>query len=483
MKKNFILVVFCLIISAMAFTQVPQKMSYQAVVRGSDNNLVVNQQVSMRVSILQGNVSGTVVYTETHSATTNANGLVSIEIGNGTGSDDFSAINWANGPYFVKTETDVNGGNDYDIIGVSQLLAVPYAMYAHTAGNVPDVSGFITSADIPAQVNADWNATSGVSQILNKPDFDVLVARVDSIAEAVGATGVTIPSSYIVTFDANGGNGEMMPQHFTPGVSQALFDFEYSNASAYFVGWNTSADGSGATYRNGQEISIWQNITLYAQWTANFTDSRDGNVYNAVSIGGMTWMAENLRYVGSIALGSTTSTTTKYRYYPNGVESNVPTYGYLYNWPAAMNGASSSSANPSGVQGICPNGWHLPSDAEWTQLTDYLSSHSEYQCDAAALKIGKSLASTNGWSSSTTACAVGNMPADNNNTGFGALPAGCYNASGATFENFGLDAPYWSATEYDSGSVFDRSIYYNNAYVNKTNYGKARAMGVRCVRD
>ncbi|MBO7570631.1 MAG: hypothetical protein J6T48_00610 [Bacteroidales bacterium] len=143
MKKNILMAVFCLIISAISFAQAPQAMSYQAVVRGSDNNLVVNQNVAMRISILQGSAEGTAVYTETHSATTNANGLVSIEIGNGTGNGDFSSINWANGPYFVKTETDVNGGTNYGITSVCQLLSVPYAMYAQTAGNVPDVIGYI----------------------------------------------------------------------------------------------------------------------------------------------------------------------------------------------------------------------------------------------------------------------------------------------------------------------------------------------------
>ena len=159
MKKNILLAVFCLVLSAMSFAQVPQMMSYQAVVRGSDNNLVVNQQISMRVSILQGSADGETVYTETHSATSNANGLVSIEIGNGTSNDDFSAINWANGPYFVKTETDVNGGENYEIVGVSQLLSVPYAMYAQSAGNMPDVSGFLSEetqnlADVVALGNS-----------------------------------------------------------------------------------------------------------------------------------------------------------------------------------------------------------------------------------------------------------------------------------------------------------------------------------------
>ena len=164
MKKNILLAVFCLIISAISFAQVPQKMSYQAVVRGSDNNLVTNQQVAMRVSILQGSADGTAVYTETHSAQTNANGLVSIEIGDGTSNDDFTAINWANGPFFVKTETDVNGGDDYDIIGVSQLLSVPYAMYAQTAGNMPDVSGFLTEETDPTV--SDW------AKAETKPQYD-----------------------------------------------------------------------------------------------------------------------------------------------------------------------------------------------------------------------------------------------------------------------------------------------------------------------
>ena len=183
MKKNLILAVFCLIISAMTFAQVPQKMSYQAVVRGSDNNLVTNSEISIRISILQGSADGEAVYTETHSATTNANGLVSIEIGDGTSSDDFSAINWANGPFFVKTETDVNGGNNYDIIGVSQLLSVPYAMYAQTAGNVPDVSGFLTEESdptVPSWAKAETKPVYDYSEINNTPEIPTVPTNVSA---------------------------------------------------------------------------------------------------------------------------------------------------------------------------------------------------------------------------------------------------------------------------------------------------------------
>ena len=94
-----------LLMTVSVWAQAPEKMSYQAVVRNSSNVLVSSTTVGMQISILQGSTSGTVVYTETHAPTTNANGLVSLEIGTGTTSDDFSTIDWANGPFFIQTET------------------------------------------------------------------------------------------------------------------------------------------------------------------------------------------------------------------------------------------------------------------------------------------------------------------------------------------------------------------------------------------
>src|ERR1035437_4068441 len=116
---------------AHAFAQAPQKMSYQAVIRNSSNALITSSTVGMKISILQGSVTGTAVYVETQSPSTNANGLVSLEIGGGTVvSGIFAAIDWANGLYFIKTETDPTGGTNYTIIGTSQLLSVPYALFS-----------------------------------------------------------------------------------------------------------------------------------------------------------------------------------------------------------------------------------------------------------------------------------------------------------------------------------------------------------------
>jgi hypothetical protein len=130
MKKIFtICAAFC--ITASIFAQAPEKMSYQAVIRDGSNALVASSSVGMQISILQGSLSGTAVYVETQTPTSNTNGLVSLEIGNGTTiSGNFTTIDWANGPYFIKTETDPTGGTNYTITGTSQLLSVPYALHA-----------------------------------------------------------------------------------------------------------------------------------------------------------------------------------------------------------------------------------------------------------------------------------------------------------------------------------------------------------------
>ena len=251
MKRSITLIIITVLCAVSLFAQAPEKFSYQAVVRNASNQLVTNAPVGVRVSILQGSANGSAVYVETQTATTNANGLITLQIGGGNVQQGvFVDIDWANGPFFLKTETDPNGGSDYTVTSTQQLLSVPYALYAREAGNsfsgdyndltntptiptvpayvsafsndagyltnytetdpvfnawdkdyddltnkptlfsgdyndltnqptIPTVpadisvfnndAGYITSADIPSQVNADWEATAGVAQILHKP--------------------------------------------------------------------------------------------------------------------------------------------------------------------------------------------------------------------------------------------------------------------------------------------------------------------------
>lgn len=133
MKKLIITLTTSILFLTIA-AQIPEKMTYQAVIRNSSDNLVVNTLVGMKISLLQGSSSGTPVYIETQAPTSNQNGLVSIEVGAGTVIfGDFSTIDWSTGSYFIKTETDLTGGVSYSITGVSQLLSVPFALHAKTA--------------------------------------------------------------------------------------------------------------------------------------------------------------------------------------------------------------------------------------------------------------------------------------------------------------------------------------------------------------
>ncbi|MDB4606060.1 hypothetical protein OAG83_01860 [Cyclobacteriaceae bacterium] len=145
-------------------------MSYQAVIRGTDNILYTNQDVGMQIGILQGSASGDLLYLENHTPTTNKNGLISIEIGAGSSvSGSFADIDWSKGPYFILTMTDPTGGTNYSITGTSQLLSVPYALHAQTAENI---TGEITvtetdplfissiASTITATDTAKWNQSN-----------------------------------------------------------------------------------------------------------------------------------------------------------------------------------------------------------------------------------------------------------------------------------------------------------------------------------
>ena len=186
--KRIITLFAVILMTASVFAQAPNKMSYQAVIRNSSNALVTNSAVGMRISILQTSATGTAVYVETQYTTTNANGLASLEIGAGiVVSGIFSTIDWANGPYFIKTETDPAGGSNYTITGTSQLLSVPYAMYAAASGsNIPGPAG----PQGPAGATGPQGAIG-----LTGP------------AGPQGATGLTGPQGPAGTNGTNGNNG------------------------------------------------------------------------------------------------------------------------------------------------------------------------------------------------------------------------------------------------------------------------------------
>ena len=210
MKKVFSILA-AVLLTASVFAQSPEKMSYQAVIRNNNNNLVVNSNVGMQISILQYSTSGTPVYIERQFPTTNANGLVSIQIGAGTVvAGNFASIVWGNGPYFVKTETDLNGGANYTITGISQLLSVPYALHAKTAESV---SGTITETD---PVFTAWD--KDYADLINTP-----AAADGSETKVTAGTNVTVTGSgttaspYVVNATAGSGSTTYSVGDFAQG--------------------------------------------------------------------------------------------------------------------------------------------------------------------------------------------------------------------------------------------------------------------------
>ena len=216
-------------------------------------------------------------------------------------------------------------------------------------------------------------------------------------------------------------------------------------------------------------------ITEVDTATYVLTDSRDGNIYKVLKIGEQVWMAENLKYLPRVT-GPGKGSRTKPYYYVNGYDgTNVSdakatakydTYGVLYNWLAAMNEGESSTAKPSGVQGVCPCGWHLPSDAEWEQLIDYLGT------GVAGGKLKEK--GTTHWNSPNTGAT--------NETGFTALP-GNYRKDDGTFASVGEDSDFWSATEDNSKYAWFLNIHFNESDVGRNTFKKEVGFSVRCVKD
>ena len=156
MKKLILSLVAIATISLSSFGQAPEGFKYQAVVRDAGNLILNNQAVGMRLTIQQGSIGGVTAYSETFSVTSNAYGLVNLEIGTGTTSYDFTTIDWANGPYFIETAADVTGGTSYVVMGTSRLMSVPYALHANTAENV--TNDLVDDAD--ADPNNELQAVS-----------------------------------------------------------------------------------------------------------------------------------------------------------------------------------------------------------------------------------------------------------------------------------------------------------------------------------
>lgn len=298
------------------YAQTPEKMSYQAVIRNSSNQLVTNHAVGMQISILQGSVSGAAVYIETQTPTSNANGLVSIEIGNGSVvSGDFASIDWANGPYFIQTETDPTGGSTYSITGVSQLLSVPYALHAKYAealtDTIPETDPVFNASTAAGITNADTSFWNQKLDTETDPVFGASIAsgitgadttywnnKLDSESDPDFAASV---ASGITGTDTTNWNNKLETESdpvFGASVSFGItaVDTAYWNDKSEFDG-NYSSLTNAPDIANSTDAKDIHLNTSDANSSLAVTNSTDNVVFKVDGSGKMTGDGSGLSYV------------------------------------------------------------------------------------------------------------------------------------------------------------------------------------------
>ncbi|MBQ7489975.1 MAG: fibrobacter succinogenes major paralogous domain-containing protein [Bacteroidales bacterium] len=297
---------------------------------------------------------------------------------------------------------------------------------------------------------------------------------------------LTANGSYYDSLHTTAGCDSIIRLNLT--VAPTFFNVEYDTITAgSSLLWHGMTLTTGGAYYDSLKSTAGCDSIIQLQLTVtpscNLVTDIDGNTYNVVKIGTQCWMKENLRttrYADGtyIPTGSTTSLSVAYKYAPDNDVATVNTYGYLYNWRAVMGKSPSSNSDPSGVQGVCPNGWHIPSSAEWTLLENYVNSQTAYQCNLISNNIAKSLASTVSWHSSSNTCAIGNTPSNNNGTGFSALPANYYSGSS---QNLDYYAYFWTSTE-NGAKAYYRQLDYSKSTVTNSSNDKYFGQSVRCVK-
>lgn len=388
MKKLFTFMV-AVFLTATLWAQSPEKMSYQAVIRNSSEALVTNTTVGMQISILQGSASGTAVYVETQSPTTNANGLISIKIGDGTvQSGDFTNIEWANGPYFIKTETDPAGGTDYTITGTSQLLSVPYALHAKTAESV---TGTIIETDPAFVVSQAKNITAtditnlGKLSGTNTGDQDIsgIAANATAIstiqAEQVTQNTAIALNTAKVGISTTQADAIVAHTAKLAGIAegaevnvQADWNQATTTADDYIKNKPsipTAADGSETKVTAGTNISITGSGTETSPYTISTTPLTIGQAYQ----GGIIFWLDGTGQHGLIA--ATTDQSTGIQWYngtytvTNAVRDGIG--AGMYNTERII--ANQSTGSYAGQ--LCANyqgggygDWYLPSKYELNLL-------------------------------------------------------------------------------------------------------------------
>jgi uncharacterized protein (TIGR02145 family) len=525
MKRLNLFIVFCFIISTYSQSQIPpQAFNYSAVARNAAGVPIATSTIGIQVSILKTSTLGPVQYSENHFVNTDAYGLFNLIIGAGAvQSGSISTINWSADNYYLKVGMDVTGGTNFLTMGTTQLLSVPYALHAATAdsiiggslgfsGNYNDltnqptnVSAFTNDAGYVTTLNDD-DPTNEIQQLSVSATGDTLYLQNGGFIIIPGISSANLPAQFAIvstvnassisgstaisggSISSNGGSsisskGVVWSTNSGPSISNNLgITNEGSGISSYTsyisgllpnTGYYLRAYATNAVGTSyGNEIYFITNNVVGSIFTnpglgVNF----DGYQYPSVVLGnGQEWITENLRtskYANGDSIPNVSDnvewsnlTSGAWSYYNNNSQYES-SYGKLYNWYAVADSRN-----------VCPNGWHVPSNMEWTILTDYLGGESV--AGGKLKEIG-----TIHWATPNFA---------GNESGLTLLPSGSRNLYGY-FEyidnNFiGSSGLFWSSTEHtDQYGAWRRHVSNAEIHISPDVNFKTTGFSLRCVKN
>jgi hypothetical protein len=491
MKKILLSIVAIATFSLSALAQAPEGFKYQAVVRDAGNAILTNQAVGMRMTIQQGVIGGTTVYTETFAPTTNAYGLVNLDIGNGTVvSGTFASLDWANGPYYIETAVDITGGTNYLVMGTSQLLSVPYALYAKTSGNGQGPAG---PQGIQGLTGTDGiNGTNGIDGVdgVTGPQGAIGLTGSTGLTGSqgpiglTGATGATGPQGIQGLPGTNGAVGAMGATGLTGatgatgsqgpiGLTGAAGTFPSGSVAGEMNYWNGSTWVTVPNGTTGQNLTFcygvptWGPCPVFPAGTVNCSANATLIVSVTNPSTGKIWMDRNL--------GATQVATSSI---------DAASYGDLYQWGRRADGHQcrtspttvtlSSVDQPTNGNFIlapsAPNDWRSPQNVNLWQGVNGVNNPcpSSYRLPTETELNAERLS----WSANTIAGAFASplkLP----------LGGGRVGGSGALF-GAGTDGLYWSSTVSGTESRF---LIFNSGFVGMGLYRRANVSSVRCIKD
>lgn len=473
--KTFVIVLALQFIALFAISQTA-KFNYQAVVRDNLGNPLVNTMVDIDVRILQGAVDGTEVFAENHQAETNAFGLVTLQVGS---IEDLSVVDWSADTYFFEVTVDD------ELMGTSQLLSVPMAVSATYAENYDESDPLYSMAPASTIANADilnwnqahnWGNHSGLYLPIDYSETD----PVYTLAPASTITNDDI-SDWSTAYSWGDHAGLYLPSDYTPDYSNLvnLTDDQDVAGTKNFTGTVTVPNPVNEYDAVPKEYvdALLSRIEDLEVETGMKVRDASGNLYNIITIGSQVWMQENLRttrYRNNVDIqyitdNDTWNTNTDAAYcQANHDPSYEDIYGNLYNWEAVNTGI------------LCPEGWHVPTSAEWQELFTWLEDNG-FGYGGSGSDIAKSLSSEELWYDGYgTPGTVGNQTQLNNSSGFSARPA--------SFMRGFTDVPgsetyFWGADETSSTNAYKMSWTYSSTNVNLGTSNKSRGFSVRCVKD